>query len=84
MTKQIYNDDVEAMVNPHSKKNQQREHNRIRRKLMTMAVLLGVALVVMIAWIVTDLGNGTAIGVSAVCGVAAAFLGGQVWEAVRV
>lgn len=83
MTKQIYNDDVEAMVNPHSKKSQRKVHNRIRGKLTAMAALLGVALVGMVAWAVTDLGNGAAISISAVCVAATSFLGGQVWEAAR-
>lgn len=83
MKEVIYCDDVEAMVNPHSKKNQRRAHNRVRRKLTAMAILLAVALAVMIVWLMTDLGNGPAICASALCAVVSAFLGGQVWEAVR-
>ena len=75
--------DVEAMVNPHSKRNQRRVHNRVRRKLTAMAILLAVALVVMIVWLMTDLGNGPAICASALCAVVSAFVGGQVWEVTK-
>lgn len=80
MTKAIYNDDVEAMVNPRSAQRQHKANRRIRRKLAAMAVLLAVVLVVKVLWIFVDMPNAVATGISAPCAVVAAWLGGQVWE----
>lgn len=78
-----YNDDVEAVVNPHSENQQRKARQRIRRKLTAMATLLAVMLAVTVVWLFSAMPNAVAIGTSAICSTAAAFLGGQVWEAAR-
>lgn len=83
MTKAIYNDDVEAMVNPRSAQRQRKVHRRIHRKLATMAVLLAVVLAVTMLRFFTAMPNAAATGISAPCAVVAAWLGGQVWEVCR-
>ena len=80
MTKTIYNDDVEAMVNPRSAQRQRRTQRRLSRKLTAMAVLLAVVLAVTMLRFFAAMPNAAATGISAPCAVVAAWLGGQVWE----
>ena len=80
MIKQIYNDDVERIVNPHTAKARRRANRKVNRQLRLIVLMLAAILAGLLMWLTGLIGGvGTAMAETAFACVAA-FSAGRLYE----
>lgn len=94
MSKPIYNDDVERVVNPRTAEARQRteearqrtEHminRKVHRLLLTIVAMLAGILAGIVLWLLNVSGSILTIMVMEVLSCVAAFAAGRLWEVIR-